>query len=843
MKIKNTVIWSVCMLLLSFSISMPAQNMPPLAPDGSVVAGALPNGITYYIVTNPSQAGMADFALVRKGCVDTVSARNELSSLPHFNRTIPYKFLTRKNIGCRPEGLVSFVEGSTVFRFDDVPVYDQAASDTTLLMMFDMIASKPCQHAIIVAGNVTPPNILEKMKVFSLMVPSRNPEYSKPAYSFTGGEAPEYSMTQSDVPTLTVDFRSPRFPDAQMATIQPFMSRLYCLELAEIIKSRLRMAFSSRPVKVKSFDVEYVGSSQTLGDEHFTIKVSADEDQMIQATSAVASVLSETARRGTTEGEYIASRDYTYKKMLSPQTNDDLVRMCISNYLTGSDLALPATKVAFFTSKTMDSGTESELFNNFVKALLSRTGNMSVHWSGDEDKFDEWTRTTVFSSTWKTVSLLEKPTIRWNVVRKDTLNLWSDRGKTKLKSVSPEAVSGGETWLFANDIKVIYKKDPGLKGQFGYALMVKGGYSGVKGMLPGEGAFMTDLLGLSDVSGLTGSDFGRLMRINGIGMNLQVSPADLRITGTASTSQLPLVLRSLLSLSNSRNLRKSVFDTYSDYQKSVLERDRIDSLLYPDNPYPLVKNPDALTEHTFESAKTCFDSQFMKINDGVIILVGDLPYESTQKILSTYLGCFRISKGPSTRLNSSYRIEPGTFTLNGEGDSPHVEIAIAAGQKYTPDNLISFHLAGMVLKRALTTELSKIGYSVSMEKNFGLFPQEIEEIRLVFRPCPAEGLPEETVALRDSTDPFLFIRQALSSALAAPVDPGILNLFKSTLATAYTTKLSDRVSYIDALLMRYSSGKDMLTGYANRINAIQPAQVQAVMGALSQGRKVEYVIR
>lgn len=841
MKIRLSIIWTVFMLLLP--ISMPAQNMPPLAPDPSVVAGALPNGISYYIVTNPAQAGMADFALVRKGCTDTLSARNELSSLPHFNKSVPYRFLNRKSIGCRPEGFVSFSEGSTIFRFDNVPVYDQAASDTTLLMMFDMIASKPCQHAIVVAGNVTPATILERMKVFSLMVPSRTPEYSKPEYSFTGGNGPEYSLTPSATSTLTVDFRTPRFPDAQMNTIQPFMSRLFCLELAEIVKDRLRMAFMNRNVKAKSFDVEYVGSSQTLGDEHFIVKVSADEDQMVQTTAAVASVLSETSMRGATEGEYLASRDYVYKQMLRPQTNDDLVRMCISNYLTGADLALPATKAAFFTSKTMDSAAERDLFNNFVEALLSKTGNMSVHWTGDEAICDEWTRMTVFSSTWKTVSLLDRPTIRWNVVKKDTVNLWSDRGKTKLKSVSPDAVSGGETWMFANDIKVVYKKDPSLKGKFGYALMVKGGYSTSRTLQPGEGAFLSDILAASDVSGLTGLDFGRLMRINGIEMNMKVSPADLRITGTAATNQLALVLRSLLSVSNSRNLRKSSFDVYAGYQKSVLSCDRVDSLLFPDNPYPTVKNPAALTDQTYESAKVFFDSQFMKINDGVLVLVGDLPYDTTQKILSTYLGCFRISRGAGSRISSSYKFEPGTFTLIGDGPSPRVEIGLAGSQKYTPDNLFAFHLAAMVLDRSLTAELSKIGYSVSMQKSFGVFPQDVMEIRFIFTPCPDEGLPEETVALRDSTDAFLFIRQALATALAAPVDPGLLGLLKATFSASYAAALSDRVSYIDALLMRYTSGKDMLTGYANKINAVQPQQVQAILGTLSQGRKVEYVIR
>ena len=97
--------------------------------------------------------------------------------MPHFNKTIPYKFLSRKGIGCRSEGYISYRDDATIFRFDDVPVFDQAASDTTLLMLFDLIAAQPCQHAIIIAGDINPTAIKERMNVFSLMVPSRNPAY------------------------------------------------------------------------------------------------------------------------------------------------------------------------------------------------------------------------------------------------------------------------------------------------------------------------------------------------------------------------------------------------------------------------------------------------------------------------------------------------------------------------------------------------------------------------------------------------------------------------------------------------------------------------------------------
>ena len=81
----------LCFALFGFSIMMPAQNLPVLQKDGSVTTGNLTNGISYYLLTNPSMKGVADFALVRKGVSDTLSARKELSSLPHFNKTIPYK--------------------------------------------------------------------------------------------------------------------------------------------------------------------------------------------------------------------------------------------------------------------------------------------------------------------------------------------------------------------------------------------------------------------------------------------------------------------------------------------------------------------------------------------------------------------------------------------------------------------------------------------------------------------------------------------------------------------------------------------------------------------------------
>ena len=73
----------LCFVMLGISISMPAQKLPVLQKDAAITKGELANGISYYLVADPSMKGVADFALVRKGLCDTLSARKELSSLPH----------------------------------------------------------------------------------------------------------------------------------------------------------------------------------------------------------------------------------------------------------------------------------------------------------------------------------------------------------------------------------------------------------------------------------------------------------------------------------------------------------------------------------------------------------------------------------------------------------------------------------------------------------------------------------------------------------------------------------------------------------------------------------------
>ena len=93
---------------LIFATIVPAQDLPVLAPDPAIKQGVLPNGMTYYVVTNPSTKGCADFSLVQRsgtGTVPEVSqercvsvAKEALASLPRIKSTSPQAWLASHGV-------------------------------------------------------------------------------------------------------------------------------------------------------------------------------------------------------------------------------------------------------------------------------------------------------------------------------------------------------------------------------------------------------------------------------------------------------------------------------------------------------------------------------------------------------------------------------------------------------------------------------------------------------------------------------------------------------------------------------------------------------------------------
>ena len=117
------------LLFLIFPVSGITQAAPAaLETDPSVSSGVLDCGLSYYLVTNESRAGMADFALVRKISpesaedrnAETVFARTCLDSLPHFMHRSPLSFLAGNGVAYPRDGYVKVEKDAVLYHFRDV---------------------------------------------------------------------------------------------------------------------------------------------------------------------------------------------------------------------------------------------------------------------------------------------------------------------------------------------------------------------------------------------------------------------------------------------------------------------------------------------------------------------------------------------------------------------------------------------------------------------------------------------------------------------------------------------------------------------------------------------------
>ena len=88
-----------CLTCFLLSLLAQGQDLPTLGTAPEIQRGSLPDGIQYYLVTQPEQKGHADFALVQRGRRDAAQARGMLRALPHFGDRAPYRFLADHGIG------------------------------------------------------------------------------------------------------------------------------------------------------------------------------------------------------------------------------------------------------------------------------------------------------------------------------------------------------------------------------------------------------------------------------------------------------------------------------------------------------------------------------------------------------------------------------------------------------------------------------------------------------------------------------------------------------------------------------------------------------------------------
>ena len=839
----------ILIFALVSAICVPAQELPSFRADSRITQGVLPNGVSFYLVKNDYSKAYADFCLIQKNGASPELSRPLLSNLGNFKRKEPYVFLASKGVGYGPEGFVSYGDGAAVYSFRNVPTFDASAADSTLLVIFDMIKAVPCPQAVIVSGDIDVNKLADRMYVLSMTIPRLPADETVEQYAWNpedGLRCVSSVSTPDGVSKVRIRIASPRTPREYMNTPQPLVTGMFVTELKRILSQRLRDSFRNAGVPLGDVDILYESSSVRNGDELLEVRLTTDGVSAGRAVETAASVLGGIDLRGVTQEEYNDARNHLIFNTESADvklSNSQYTQRCVNAYLYGASLVSLADINKFVSRRRLSPEKELELFNNFSSALLDSRRAISLECTTPDRTADPEMLKGAFLRAWG-------DTIRnrysYDIV--DTLRLMDTKSKArlKLKSSAPDPISGGQLWTFSNGMKVIFKKAD-TRGRFCYGLMIKGGTPIIQGISPGEAGFASDMFKVFDVAGMSPDEFSDMLRTNGISFNPQISVSDMRITGSAPVSRLPLLLKSLLSLSRDRNYNRERFDYYRKCEEirlrdaGISAEDRLGRMISPGYRYSEIRDPEALGRDLPTRVGQYLDWQFSRMNDGVLVIIGDFAEEELQKTLLKSLCNFNVGKSTQVRSRVSRYTRQGWYTSTFPGEAC-VAMSYSVRNPFSMDGYMTFRIASVALRKEIVKALANEGMYADFKEDIEFYPEEEYTMTVKCRPCNIDGLPSVVVEQRlyRALDA---IRAAVNRLSSTDITASELQAYKAELKNVMTSYYSTPEAMIDAVMVRYSAGRDIVSLYGNYIDGISVGAVKTVLSNLNDGARMEVVLK
>lgn len=812
-----------------------SQELPSLPMDPAIVSGTLPSGVEYYLLKDASVKGFADIALVQKGRDDIDGARQALKEISDF--------MTTKGVGYGPEGFISWSPEGAVFRFRKVPVFDKVTSDSTFVLLTDVMRSYPASQALMVSGDIDTKKLSEQLYMYSLMVPKRSDAAPEDPYEWNEREGVCVAVSSNgldETARIGVEYKFARPQEGLMATVQPLVTRKFALKAFSILSRRLRDVFYREDIPMDGFSCRYKDASLSGEDESFSFSFNTGANFMEQAVSLVAGTLSSLDRYGASEYEYESA---PIRRIASKGNVDKM----ISSYLYGSNMASDEEINGFFERRTLSVGQEIDLFNGFLDAMLDSEKNLTLSVSAPEIP-DRDNCLKLFREAW-----MESDS-------SFVLNGFGDLSafkpvkeprKVKKTAVLKDPVTGGEIWTFSNGFKVIYRQIPD-NGRFEYSLLLCGGISEIKGLKEGESAFVSDVSNLFSVAGMSPYQFRDVLRSSDIDMKIEVGLSDLRLVGSAPEKNLEDVLNILSSYGYRRTFNSVRLDYYRSCVGLAVEdtgtgdvgtMEFMEDLGAGDYRYMSTKIPDNLDDGLPSRVDRYVSAQFAKTGDGVLILIGDLDPLVVENVLSKKLGSFTVGRQYSHRPKVQGRAGAKWLTYSGFGrDGECIDVLLGVDKPFSLRNYIVFQLACIALERHLSTSLADKGIYADVSADYGIMPDERLNVLIRFRSCTPDGLPSGTSPTPDNRM-LSSVRKEIFGLSEIFVGEETFRWCKDNLKNRRSRYLSEADGLMRYALFRNSEGKDLISGYDEELSAVTSSEVEALLHSLQNGYMVEFVER
>lgn len=854
--IRQKALSVVFSLMLAVSNIISAQEIAPLPVDPAIKTGTLPNGTRWYVVSNPYVKDVADFAVVQNVGFNTTPALDKSSVLEHSRESLASQplllaptvqdYFVRHGAVPGPSGFAHVSGNTTVFRFGDVDLKSsESVLDSTLLVLTNIVGSSgfpadedlkkwysPSDQAIIVAGDVDAKLVSDKLKMLSYMVPASESKPRKP-YEWKDEDGLVVELSDSSVEGIAhirASWRLQRMPVELMNTVMPAIYEKYMAVAGEIIERRINKSLQDKGVPVSSVSWEYVGSGITSGDEKFMVSVTVPCGDVDEAVAILAESVSSLDAHGAFAPEItIAAKvfeDGLYEADNSHDVcNSEYVDRCMRSFVYNTPLASKKHMREFHSSRELDDSTECRIFRSIVSATFDDSRNLTLAVRTGGQQLSEDHVRSAFLSSWQKARI-EVPLMKTPVAPQlDTVS----ESKLKIRSVRKEYLSGGSVMTLSNGMKIMYRKMLPEEGILHYSLSLNGGTGNIDGLCVEDGVYLEEFFRSCEIGGVDGQAFFDMVRSNGMTLNCHVGHSVTDFKGRIPSDKLDHLFSVLLTVMNTR---KADFKSWEYYLAGEPLRQISGSA---------AGHLSCLTDDFADRADKFFTSLSEKINDGILVLVGDIDENELKNAVKTYAGGFKTEDRAFVRTDTFNSSLSGNTRDYRRGDAGIIEIRISAALPLTVDNYYASMLTSMILERNLSEASAGTGALVDVVHECRRYPQESILMKVIMREIPVEGFADGTVEY-DRKAAVGSVRNVMSSMYDMKMAEDVLTRCRNRMVRSLQMEMKRPEYWMNALKLRYLAGKDFTTGAEARIKALKADDVKRILSYLEKGTKVEYII-
>ncbi len=855
------------------AIILSAQELPVLSPDNAVKTGTLPNGMSYYIVSNPSVKGVADFALVQKTGLENIPdtssaralsvARDALTSLPRCKSGSVQEFFTSHGVTPGKDGFVRVTDNTTEFRFSNVLLSRPEVLDSALLVVMDMVDRisttddpfirkwySPADQAVVIAGDVDASSVAGKLGMLSYMTPAVSSS-SRKEYVWNERDTAVYTRVQpvyDGLASFTVMWNSARTPREYMNTVQPVIYELFLAELGMLVEEYIHDGLRRLNIPVAKVECSYRTSLQSSCDEAFSVDVTVAEEDFPAAVEVVAQVMGKIDAGKADINDLIRMKricmDRFRESSLSPvMTNSQHVDRCVAAFVYNGSLASLKTKGDFLAGRVLADSTEYRLFNNISSALLDPERNMEFVYSHDMPVDSV---RTVVAQAWKVAQDYPAESTRkeW-----DSPYMGYEGLKVKLKSVKNDHMSNGQEWTFANGFKVIYRRmDTG--DRLYYTLALNGGFGSIGNLDKGEGGYVSDYFMLSRISGIPADEFIDILESKGMSMSVHTGLNATMLSGSVDEDNVDLMMSSILSAVNDWQPDEDAMRYYESCEplRHIMRKGtsaemvaRVNDIMCPNYTYVSYKMLESIPSALAGKAERFYKDIFQKTNDGVLIILGDVEPDVLRKKITSYIPGFKVTDRAFKRPLVRYQPASGWSTYTVEGDRNSVDMALSVPLVLTADNFMAAEVASLVLKKMLSEALVDSGMYLDISHECRVYPNERINFHILLNEISPDGFASD-VEHSDTMDALAIVRSVLSGAGVAEVSKADVEMFKIRLKNGLDMEMKEPFYWLNVISRRHLAGKDFTTNHQARINSVTVEKVKDILSRLNEGTRVEYIV-